>query len=170
MNWQSKVTQSILVGFQSRAFRGELAGFPSGFFGRHQKWLFHLLQQVFLFLRQQSSPRPSRCHHHASLLFIKCCALFMLFLLDAHHQLNFRLFSPRNVFPKVLRIIRRQPLVLFDSRCFGLGTHMDAISGQCLFYGRVINTELHWGQQGLRFFGCSSKFYCDLLDELALHS
>ncbi len=42
---------------------------------------------------------------------------------------------------------------------------MNAVFGQSLSYCWIMNTDLNWGEWGLRFFRCSSGLFYDLLDE-----
>lgn len=44
---------------------------------REQNSWFHQIQQDVQILKQQSRPRPWRCHRRVSLLFITCCVSFM---------------------------------------------------------------------------------------------
>ena len=118
------------------------------------------------------------CWHHV--LFIKRCAIFMPDVTGCtpSKKFNFWLISPQNVSPKVMRIFKMlfgkcetSLCVLLWQQWFSPGNSpMDAIFGQCLSYSRVVNTDLNWGQLGLQFFGCFSRLFCDLLNELSSHS
>ncbi len=44
------------------------------------------------------------------------------------------------------------------------------IKSNHLSYCWIMNTDLNWGNWGLKFFRCCSGIFYDLLDELSLHS
>ncbi len=85
---------------------------PAGFFGRQQNSWFHLSQQVFQVLKQQTAPdhtlHTTIFYCWYDVLFLKCCVTFTPDVMGhtPSKKFNFCLVSPQSIFPKVLGIIK----------------------------------------------------------------
>lgn len=121
-------------------------------------------------------------HHHTTAtmfhcwydLILKCCVGLKPDIGSmSSKKLYFPLNSPQKIIPKGLGLIKWHIWQMWDDSCSSWQWYLlcnsliDAVFAQSFSNGGIMNANLMWGLQFLRWW---SGFFCDFLGESSVHS